>query len=48
MMVLLAVKELLPEAYSEPSQKSKMEFSAKIVNGLQPLNIFARSFILDV
>ena len=37
-----------PEAYSEPSRKSKKEHFAKIVNGLQVLNIFAKNFVLDV
>ena len=36
------------EAYSEPSRTSKMQLFAKIVNGFQPLIIFAKSFILDV
>ena len=53
--VILAVLEtFLPawaEAYSEPTQNcqtTKMEFFAKIVNGFQPLTIFAKSFILNV
>ena len=37
-----------PEAYSEPSGTSKMEFFAKIVNGWKPLTIFAKSSILDI
>ena len=36
------------EAYSEPSQTSKMDSFAKIVNGVQPLIIFAKHSILDV
>ena len=34
--------------HSEPSQTSKMEIYAKIVNGRELLTIFAKSFILDV
>ena len=36
------------EAYSEPYQLSKMERFAKIINGFQPLTIFAKQSILDV
>ena len=36
------------EAYSEPSQTSKMNFFAKTVHCFLPLNIFAKSFIIDV
>ena len=36
------------EAYSEPSQASKMELSVKIGNGFQPFNIFVKNSILDV
>ena len=36
------------EAYSEPCQTSKIELFAKIVNGFQPLTIFAKSSVLDV
>ena len=36
------------EAYSEPCQTSKMERSAKIVNGLKALTTLAKRFILDV
>ena len=36
------------KAYSEPCQISKMEFSAKIVNGFQLLTIFAKNSMLDV
>ena len=34
--------------YSEPCQTSKLELFAKIVNGVQPLTIFAKIFIIDV
>ena len=34
--------------HSEPSQTSKMELFAKIVNGLKPLTVFVKSSILDV
>ena len=37
-----------PELYSEPSQISKMELSAKIMNGWNPLTFFAKSSILEV
>ena len=37
-----------PKAYSEPCEVSEMECFAKIVNGLMPLPIFAKQFILDV
>ena len=36
------------EAYLEPCQTSKMEYSTKIVNGFQSLNIFAKHSILDI
>ena len=36
-----------PKPYSEPYQTSKMESFAKIVNGFQPLTIFAKSSIID-
>ena len=36
------------KVYSELSQTSKMELFVKIVNGVQSLNIFAKSFILQV
>ena len=35
------------ETYTEPSQTSKMELFAKIVNSWKPLTIFAKCFILD-
>ena len=34
--------------YSEPSEISKMELSAKIVDCIQPLTVFATYFILGV
>ena len=34
------------EAYSEPSQTSKMEFFAKIVNGFQRIAIFGKDSTL--
>ena len=36
------------EVYSKPSETSKREISAKIVDCIQPLTIFAKNFILDV
>ena len=36
-----------PEAYSEPSQTSKLELFAKIVNGYKPLTIFAKLRFLE-
>ena len=36
------------EAYSEPSQTSKLEVFAKIVNGFSFLTIFAKSSIVDI
>ena len=36
------------EVYFEPCQTSKMELFANIVNGFQPLTVFANSYILDV
>ena len=36
------------EAFSEPSPISKLKLSAKVVNGFQPLTIFAKSSISDV
>ena len=44
--VLFGNLESLSEAYSEPSQRSKMERFAKIDNCFYPLNTFAK--ILDV
>ena len=38
----------LTEAYSDPCQTSKMENFAKIVDGFQPLPIFAKRSIIDV
>ena len=38
----------MSEAYSEPCQKSKMEFFAKIINGFYPLIILAECSVLDV
>ena len=42
------VEEWFSEAYSEPFQISKMEFLAKLVNGLSLLTNFSKHFILDV
>ena len=39
---------VVAEAYLEPSQASKIEIFAKIVNGFQPLFIFTIRSILDV
>ena len=36
------------EDYSEPSRTSEIKHVAKIVNGFQPLTIFAECSILDV
>ena len=36
------------ETYSEPNQTSKMEFFAKIINGFQPLTIFAKRSFVDI
>ena len=36
------------KADSEPSQTSKMELVAEIINCFKPLTIFAETFILDV
>ena len=38
----------MPETYSEPYQKSKMECLAKIVNAKKLLTVFAKRSILDV
>ena len=38
----------LSEANSETCQTSKMEHFAKVVNGFQPLTIFAKRAMLDV
>ena len=37
-----------PETSLEPSQIVKKDLFPKIVNGFQPVTIFANSFILDV
>ena len=39
---------LISEAYAEPCQTSKMELFTEIVNGFEPLTIFAKSSILHV
>ena len=39
---------LCSKVCSESSQISKMDFSAKIANGFQLLNIFGKAFPLDV
>ena len=55
----LALKELIEKihmcelpwkskAYSEPSQKSKMELFVKLVNGFQLRIILAKKLVLDV
>ena len=38
----------IPEACSEPCQLSKMKCFTKMLNGFQPLSIFAKRSILDV
>ena len=45
---LMQIFQYSTEAYPEPSQTSKMELFAKIVNGFYPLTIFGKSFILDI
>ena len=35
-------------AYSKSSQVSKMEYVAKIVNGLKSLDIFVKTSVLDL
>ena len=47
-MMKMRQGSLNSEAYSEPSQKSKIKLSAKIVIGFQLLTIFAKSLISDV
>ena len=42
---LLLISKVL---YSEPTQTFKMAIFAKIVNGFQPLTIFAKKPILDL
>ena len=37
-----------PEAYSGPSQTSKIEYLKKTINGLKPFTIFATRFILEI
>ena len=39
---------LTPEAYPEPSQKSKVKLFTKIVNSWKPLTIFLKDSIVDV
>ena len=41
-------EDKLSEAYSETSQKSKMELYPKIINDFIPINIFAKSSILHL
>ena len=38
----------IPEAYLDPSQLPKKELFVKIVESLQPITIFVKSFILHV
>ena len=45
---ILTESYLVLEAYLEPNKTSKMELFVIIVNGLQPLTIFEKSFMLDV
>ena len=45
--ILLRGLYFVTKAYSEYSQISKMELFTKIVNGFQPLTIFAKRYILD-
>ena len=45
---LVEVLIFITEAYSEPYQTSKMEWTSKIVNGYGQLTISAKSFILEV
>ena len=45
---LVEVLIFITEAYSEPYQTSKMEWTSKIVNGYGQFTIFAKSFILEV
>ena len=37
------IGKLMSEAYPEPCQTLQMEFSAKMVNGFQPLTIFIKT-----
>ena len=46
-MMKRSQESLNSEAYSKPSQKSKMKLSAKIATGFQLLTIFAKSLIID-
>ena len=38
----------VPEAHLEPCETSSMELFAEVVNGGNPLTIFAKNNILDV
>ena len=40
-------KKVLSEVHSESSQALKIKRFAKTVSGWQPLNVFAKTFILD-
>ena len=40
--------EITADGISEPSRSSKTKLFTKIVNGLKPRAIFAKSFIIDV
>ena len=42
------VWDKLSQQFQQPSQTSKIELFAIIVNGFQPLIIFAKNSILDV
>ena len=49
--VLQSVKKFLPQytqAHSKPSQTSRIELFARIVNGFKPRTIFTETSILDV
>ena len=46
-LIITVSKPQVAEAYSEPSQMSRTEVFARIVNEFQPLIIFTESSILD-
>ena len=47
-MIYILVMNIYRGVFRTQTNTSKMEHFAKIVNGFQPLTIFAKSFILDV
>ena len=48
LLYFIYIVMLISETYSEPCETSKVEFFAKIVNGLESLTIFVKNSILGI